>query len=305
MNKTILIAGGAAVASLAVGTAGGYFFAKQRFEKIRKEEVDRELAAAKKHYSLLLMQAQKPEDPKDLVISEDGEGGPDLEGISESDQKALAAGLAKIRSNKLANNKSTEVPEKVDYNKISTTATKTTKKAVPKKNAPAKRTQSRYPLADPGEANDDGLYTHNIFTDEPRDTARVIKKAVPPRDEATGSFRARTQREKDFEPPQIISVEDYLLNDLEYNQESLYYFVHDKTLVLQADPTEAIDRAVIGEVNLTLFPEVEEGHESRIYVCNDGLSTYYEVKKMEESLTEFLGLGTETDGDEDDGAAYL
>lgn len=294
MNKTILIAGGAAVASLAVGTAGGYFVAKRRFEKKTSAEVAREVEATKKYYSVLLMQAkeQKPDSPRDVVITKEDLGEEGADDISPADRKALEQGLAKVRANRREKPAPREDAEQalVDYSGISTKATK--------KASPAKRATKAQPTT---ESDESGLEHHNIFADPPR----TPKKALPPRDEVTGSFRRKTPREEEYDPPQIITAEDFLLNDPEHNQDSLYYFVNDKTLVLQADPSEPVDRNLIGEVNLTLFPVVADEEPSMIYVRNDVLSVDYEVQLMTESLTDFIGLGTEDDGDDDVGANWV
>lgn len=305
MNKTILVVGGAAVASLAVGTAGGYFFAKKRFTKQTSEEVAREVEATKKYYSILLMQAkeQKPDSPQEFLpngrrkyesetdyLKRKAEEDSDDSGeLSPADRKAFEEGLAKVRANRREQGSDGEKPPLVDYGGIST---EKARKVVPKKAAPAKKAVKAQSTDD---AEESGLERHNIFADPPR----TPKKALPPRDDVTGSFRKKTPREEEHEPPQIITAEEFLLNDPDYNQESLYYFAGEKTLVLQADPSEPVDRNLIGEVNLTLFPDVEEEESSMIYVRNDGMTTHYEVKLMTESLTDFIGLGTDEDGGND------
>lgn len=71
MNKTYLIAGGASLASLAVGATGGYFFAKNKLGKQFDERLERELVATQKHLAIQLMEARagKPESPQDVVIT--------------------------------------------------------------------------------------------------------------------------------------------------------------------------------------------------------------------------------------------
>lgn len=135
-------------------------------------------------------------------------------------------------------------------------------------------------------------------------TKNKPKKPLPPRGPG-GAFRSKTVREKENDPPQIIELEDFMLNDPEHDQESLLYFVNDKTLVLSANPSEPIEIGLVGEVNLTLFPADEE--PSMIYVRNTGLSIDYEIKCMKESLTEFIGLGEYAGSDEEnlDETAYL
>jgi hypothetical protein len=150
--------------------------------------------------------------------------------------------------------------------------------------------------------NDLGI-PKNVFDQDKAKKAKG-KKALPPRDDQ-GHFRKRTVREEEHEPPQLIDSEAFLLNDPDHGQESLLYFVNDKTLVLEADASEPVDINLAGEVNLTLFPKVPEGEQSVIYVRNDAMSTDYEIKRMTESLTEYIGLGEYEGDDPDDDAAYV
>lgn len=265
MNKTLLVAGGTALVSLAAGAAGGYFFAKKRFDEELPGIIENETEAIKKHYSLMLMEARngKPSDPADLPRREDeteeGSELPDPDELSDAEQEELTgrdeAVIEKLRSNaKVA---------LTDYQKISTDK-----------------------VASQGVSASGKTVTKNIFAD----AESKAQRPLPPRGPG-GKFRPRTAREENNDPPQIIDAETYLLNDSEHDQESLMYFVNDRTLVLTADPSEALDIALVGEVNLTLFPDVPEGQPSMIYVSNTGLRTDYEIKRMDESLTDFLGLG--------------
>lgn len=284
MNKTILIAGGTAVVSLAVGTAGGYLIAKKRFEDKVGEEIAREVDATKKYYSVLLMQAkeQKPDSPADIPKREedpeelDDESEPDEEELSAADKAAIAKGRAQlVREAKKTTSRHAAEKVLTDYQGIST--------KIVGENKP--------PLGT--------LVDRNIFADAPKNPT----KNLPPRGPG-GAFRKQTAREVENDPPQIIDAETFLLNDMGHDQQSLLYFINDKTLVLVADPSEAVDINLVGEVNLTLFPDVPEDEPSMIYVQNDGMSTDYEIKRMPESLTAYIGLGE--NGDEElDQAAYL
>lgn len=284
MNKTILIAGGTAVVSLAVGTAGGYFIAKKRFENKVGEEIAREVDATKKYYSVLLMQAkeQKPDSPADIPKREedpeelDDDPEPDEEELSPADKMAIAKGRDQL-VREARKTTARHAAEKVltDYQGIST-------KIVGENKPPLGTVVDR-----------------NIFADAPK----TPTKPLPPRGPG-GAFRKKTSREEESEPPQIIDAETFLLNDMGHNQESLLYFINDKTLVLEAVPSDAVDINLVGEVNLTLFPDVSENEPSMIYVQNEGMSTDYEIKRMTESLTEYIGLGE--NGDEElDKSAYL
>lgn len=70
MNKIILIAGGASIASLAAGAAGGYFYAKNKLAKEIGAEFDKrlekELDATRKALSIRKMQSDKPDSPMDI-----------------------------------------------------------------------------------------------------------------------------------------------------------------------------------------------------------------------------------------------
>lgn len=292
MNKTILIAGGTAAASLAIGAAGGYLYAKRRFNDSLPEIIDTETAAVKKHYSVMLMEAQsgKPASPADipkqnsktllgltetlqLVVSdseeeddENGEGPSEPIELTDADKKAMEKGRRILREAKAA---------LTDYGKISTTAV-----------------AEKPPIG--------GVIASNIFDQ----AANAKRKPRPPRD-PQGHYRKRTPRELENDPPQIIEVDVFLQNEAEAEQESLLYFIRDKTLVQEADPSEAVDIAWVGEVNLTLFPQVPEDEPCMIYVHNTALGIMYEIKSISDSLTEYLGLG-ENGGDEpEDDAAYL
>lgn len=277
MNKTILIAGGASVASLAVGAASGYFIARKRFNDGLGEIISNETEAIKKHYSVLLMEARsgKPGSPEDIPKREKYESADDYQrrldeaGVTEEDEEQLdEIDRAVIAAGKQA---------LTDYQGISTKA-----------------------VTENGDPPALGVTTSNVFDK----AAKPPKKALPPRDPATGAFRRKTPREEEHEPPQIIDSEAFLLNDPEHNQESLLYFINDKTLVMMADPTEVVDIALAGEVNLTLFPKVGEDEASIIYVRNDGMTTDYEIKLMAESLTDYIGLGEDNEDSGDD-SKYL
>lgn len=79
MNKTILIAGGASVASLVVGGAAGYFYSKRRWQDHFLKELEHELESARKVFAVRLMQAKdgKPESPADIPITTDENDEPD------------------------------------------------------------------------------------------------------------------------------------------------------------------------------------------------------------------------------------
>jgi hypothetical protein len=69
VNKTLIVAGSASVAALVTGATGGYFFAKRKFDREIEGLIAKEVAATKKYFSVLLMEAktQKPESPEDII----------------------------------------------------------------------------------------------------------------------------------------------------------------------------------------------------------------------------------------------
>jgi hypothetical protein len=264
VNKTILIAGGASLASLTVGVAGGYLIAKKRFEAGLGEIIENETEGIKKHYAVLLMEAYsgKPKSPTDIpnhtVVTENEEETPE-------DQVELTTKERRIRE------------------------------------------RGNRALADAANAltNYQGISTKIVSEGgEKPAISSLPKKVLPPRGDG-GKFRKKSVREEEHGPPEIIDEEAFLQNDLEHEQESLLYFVNDRTLVMEADPTEVVDIALAGEVNLTLFPQVPEGEASSIYVRNEALGTDYEIRKMDESLTDYIGLGDNSDGEDEDSARYL
>lgn len=286
MNKTILIAGGAAVASLAVGAAGGYLVAKKRFDKQLPEIVEREIAGVKKYYSVMLMEAKsgKPASPADIVKNAeslddesedwDAETQPDEpEGLSEKDKEAIAKGREHLSKAKRA------MEAKTDYNAISTEKVKASSK---------------------------GLIERNIFDNDEKNVFDNIgskKKELPPRDPQSGRFQSThtdqtvpAQREPE-QDPYIISQEEFLQNEFEYEQESLHWYIRNKTLVLSADIQEAVDIKLVGEGNLTLFPEdVPRDQPNILCVRNEVKQIEYEILLTHGDLTADIGLGL---GDED------
>lgn len=264
MNKTYLIAGGASVASLAIGGAAGYFIARRRFNTELDIRIEDELKKTVKHYSVLLMEARsgKPDSPADIQQTEQEED------LTPEDEEVIVQGRQTLANAAKA---------LTDYKGISTK-----NRDIVGADKPALET----------------VVKHNIFTD----AASQSKKTLPPKDPETGRFIKRPKDEPaeskhDGDDPYIITHEEFLLNEPEHEQENLYYFHNDKTLI-QVYDNEPVDIDRVGEVNLTLFPEVLEGEESIVCVRNPWLQFDYEIKLMDESVTEYMGLGTE-DGDND------
>lgn len=207
MKKTYLIIGGASAVSLAAGAAGGYLFAKKRFEEILQETVAREVLATKKYYAIQLAEARsgKPEDPADIVEpsldEQDHTDGPDEE-LTEKDKAVIAKGRKVLDEASKA---------MTDYQGLS---------------------------ASPGNGH---VVTNNIFT-----TEAARKPKLPPRDD-TGKFLPKSAVVEEISSPHMISGDDFLANDPEHEQESLLYFANEDTLVSAADYNEVIDSDLVGD----------------------------------------------------------
>lgn len=266
MNKKYLIVGGvSAVASLAAGGAGGYLVAKRKFDKKVDGLIALEVEKTKKYFSVLLMEAKK------------------------------APIVDVLMTDKVLDMMDAEETERSD--EVEKELTEADEKAIAK---------GRKVLGEAKEAlvNYQGfaqkpdlstLVTSNIFTKE------APKKRLPPRDPTTGHFMPKKDQEEEGveQTPYLISQEEFLLNDGEFEQKNLRYFKQDDTLIDVEMNDEVVENAVVGAVNLTLFPDVSEGETSIICVRNEGLEIDYEIQLMTESLTDYMGLG-ENEGDDNE-----
>jgi len=257
MNKTVLIAGGASVVSLAIGGTAGYFIAKSKFDKTINDLIAIEVDKTRKHFSDVTEKLE--EELRELKDSEDDE----QEVASEPDDEPsdLSSELDRKAAEKLKANAKTAL---TNYQGISTGQV----------------------LNGPEKPDLQSLVNKNIF-----EKGNQGQKPPQPRNEK-GRFRPRHSQEdvseSENDPPQLISEEEFLANDPENEQESALYYIRDKVVVLTADLSEEIETAVIGEVNLTLFPEDDP---RVIYVRNSGLNIDYQVTLTESSLTKDMGMG--------------
>jgi hypothetical protein len=262
VNKTYLIVGGVSVVSLVAGTGGGYLIAKKRFDAEIETRIDEEVEKTKRHFTILLEEARvKPEEDIPEIDDEDDEdtSGEEKEELTEADQAVIEKGRKTL--------------------------------------AEASRAMTNYQ----GYATKPPLeeVANNIFTADAAKRVSTKKKPLPPRD-AAGHFVKQSDDEAvTNDDPSIITHEDFLLNELDYEQENLKYFVNDKTLI-QVYDNESVDIGRVGEVNLTLFPDVPEGEPSIICVRNPGLGIDYEIQLTNESLTVYMGLGEDDEGLDDD-----
>lgn len=271
MNKTtILIAGGASAASLAAGGAAGYLYAKRKFEATVDGLIETEVAKTKKYFSVLLAEARsgKPDDPADLNRSTTKDvqepDDEEPEELTEADLKAIEKGRETLARAGKA---------LTDYQGFAKTS------------------------------NDTDVVENNIFS-----SSATPKKQLPPRGPG-GKFQSKKSVQEpepstEGDPPQRISEQEFLLNDGEFEQKNLLYFINDKTLIDVENNNEPVDEGLVGEVNLTLFPPADEDGGSSIYVRNAGLEIDFEVRLMTESLTEFIGLG-DSEGEDVDENEYV
>lgn len=269
MNKTLIaVAGGTSVVSLAAGAAGGYFYAKKKFaakvDDLVSELVAHQVGVTKKNFDILLEEARKanakPQEPADLSRVIDEEDVLPLEGEEEELSDKDRKTIAQRRETRIQ----------------------------------ATEALTNYQGYAKNDESGDEAVESNIFSSN-----ATPKKQLPPRGPG-GKFvpKSEVNRRTELEP-QIITEHDFLLNDGELEQKSLLYFKGSDTLIDVENNNEPVDNGVIGEVNLTLFPEPDSLGESTIYVRNEGLGADYQVKLMAEDLTEFLGLG-ENEGPEED-----
>lgn len=255
MNKTILIAGGVGVASLAVGGVSGYFLAKKKFDAALDDQIAQETEAVKKYYRGIVASLRTT-----------------IEEMSTEEHQKIVE----------------ETPEEETEDDVPID---------PEVEAAGRRALVNYQgFAKPSL----DAVVSNIF-----DKDSTARKPRPPRDPESGRFTkaapetTETRDENGVEQtPYIITHEQFLENELDFDQENLKYFLKDQTLI-QVYDNETVDIARVGEVNLTLFPQVPRDEPSIICVRNEGLQIDYEIQLTHESLTAYMGLG-EDDEDLDD-----
>jgi len=231
-----------------------------------------EVDKTKKYFSVLLMEARsaKPESPTDIPVEDDDEE-LELEAEDSEEERELteADERAIAKGRKVLRDASTAL---TNYQGFA------------------------------AKPSIEELVQNNIFTKE-----ASKKPTLPPRG-PHGQFVARDsvhdEQEEAHPAPYLIMMEDYLLNDMEFEQKQLRYFVRDKTLIDPEDNDEAVDNAVVGEDNLTQFPQAPKDEMSIICVRNEGLRTDYEIRLVHESLTEYMGLGEEDEDADDDEFVY-
>lgn len=262
MNKTILIAGGTAVVSLAAGGAGGYFLAKKKFDAKLITMLDEEVAKTKKYLAIRKMeQDSKPATPEEA-----------LRKIEE--EKAAQAEEVDDEESPLAN------PAKralTDYSGQSTNG-KATEGVITNNIFNSRDGGNKRPKQPPRDES--GRFLPAQKSEEPQEPDGPV-------------FDPGKNADSE---PYIITDEDFLTNDPDHDQENYHLFVKEKTLVRAYD-REVVDLAEIGgEDMLGFFPTVPKGEKSALYIRNDGLGKDYDVMLDHTSLGSFVGFG----GDEED-----
>jgi hypothetical protein len=92
--------------------------------------------------------------------------------------------------------------------------------------------------------------------------------------------------------PYIISEEEYLAAERDYEQVALTYFAEDDVLVDEQDvPVEDVERAV-GEDNLTKFGFGSK-NENMVFIRNDRMEVEFEISKDEGSFAKSIGFDEE------------
>lgn len=283
MNKTILVAGGASLASLAAGAVGGYFFAQNRLGKAFDERLEAELEATKRYYGRLLAEAhEKPKPSLDELVKK---------------SKTTAAQMAEHLGTSvdgLIGKDSKDGDEPIEDEPTDEQILAQEARQV---KADTALTDYRGASAKASEKNGDSeVVSTNIFADAP-------KTQRPPRDPENGRFIPRNSNESTEDDPQIITQEEFLDEVPDgFVQENLRYFIKNKTLLDTSD--EVVDIERVGEVNLTLFPEQEPDARFPAMICvrNRFRRQDYEVMLIQEDIGDYLNLGGGDDSDSDQAA---
>lgn len=265
IEKKYLIVGGASVASLAVGGAGGYLIAKRKFERRLDGLIALEVEKTKKYFNVLLAAARYTNVvASDQSAAEATALDQDVTDDESQDSELTEADKAAIAKGRMALGNAAKAL--TDYRGFS----------------------------DKDKPSLEDVVSNNIFSSN-----GTPKKQLPPRGPG-GKFVPKEVAPNAEQTPYIITQEEYLLGEMDFEQKQLRYFKDEDTLI---DPemgdAETVDNGVIGEVNLTLFPDVGEGEVSIICVRNEGLQVDYEIQMVTESLTAYMGLGDDY-GDLDD-----
>lgn len=260
MNKTILIAGGASLASLAIGGAAGYYLGVKKMAGEFEKMLDEELAKAKKVYAVRYSEANasKPASPADIPKRSDSEDSLELEGddpeeddeLSEEDTRALGR------------RREQPVRTLVDYRNFAK------------------------------DTDNPDYVEKNIFTESA--TTPPKTSPLPPRSPENGRFTKRADPPTPTGPsnpqPYRIMQEDFLRNEHEFDSHNYIYFPDEEILVDVENDNETIDLGIVGQENLTAFPEPDENGYSAVFICNERMGRVIEIRLSQQSLTSFVNL---------------
>jgi hypothetical protein len=273
MNKTILIAGGASVASLAAGATGGYFFAKKKLGKEFDTRLDKELETIKKHHAVQLMQAKENKPSLEELAKKIEEPARDdagwlVRGENESDESYNNRVDAEYKEETLTDEEIAEAEQRevegekalVDYRGISTKAVQST-------------------------------------NESPADKARRLigktnPRPLPPRGDG-GKFVKRDEGTPDgvevvTDGPYVITQDDFLGNPFDYDQENLRYFAAEDTLLDYSN--DVIMSSAVGEINLKNFVATNPEAGDILCVRHEAIGFDYEIQFMTEPLADYLGM---------------
>jgi hypothetical protein len=264
MNKTIIIAGGACVASLAAGGAAGYLIAKNQLSKMFDDRMERELEETRRHYGRLLAKSREEQKPslEELAqnLEKKIEEAPPVEDDEPSDEEIMRQQALRKRGKAAL----------VDYQGISTKKTTEAAKAAT--------------IADNTER-------HNVFGDPPRGKDGKFL----PRQHEESDPPAQQQGEKDYpvtDPPYQISALSFVTNVQGHEQENLKWFPKNNALIKVFDgEIEDYEIERVGQSNLNAFDlSAPEEKLQEIFVRNDQLEMDYEITLTWGSLEEYMGM---------------
>lgn len=272
MNKTILVAGGACVASLAAGATGGYLFAKNKLGKAFDERMEHELSTIRKRHAIQLQEARTK---------------PSLDDLEPTKRKSPAELLGEHMGVSVDNLVGPKVEEE------------------PPVSEEAKRRERFEHRAKAALTDYAGISAQNGHGDVTLTTENIFRQdkahpPLPPRDTATGKFIPRPKEEITDEGPYLIDETMFLANVQEHHQRSLLWFFHNQVLCEKLDgEVDDFDIDKVGGLdedgvcqNLTKFDEkIPKDEPNYIYIRNDDLEEDYQIQLTFGTLEEYMGMG--------------
>lgn len=242
-SSDYFVPGLTAVASVAAGLATGYFASKKQLEAKYETLMDEQIAAAKDYYRRINKKDEfaTPESTAEALGVELEDEVVDVETLVEKVSTTTVSELMEPASKAL-----------VDYSAIST-SDRDTDVEIPPELADLVRDQKV--VVDTSEE-------HNVFTDAPPTVDFDYDSEVPLRTD---------------DAPYVISHDEFMENETDYQQPSLTYYAEDKVLADERDePIEDVDKTV-GEENLHKFGYGSKDSR-RVYVRNPVLELEFEIE---------------------------